>query len=262
MKTLIMGILNYTPDSFSDGGKFFTHDSAAQHAVDMQQQGADIIDVGCNSTRPGSRILSEEEELNRLKEVLPAVLGKVDAPVSVDTFYPGCAEYALECGAQIINDVSGKYNKEIADLVKASNAKYAVTHNPCGADKTAEYPDGVVKSVRYFFENCISLAKETGILPENLWLDPGFGFGKSRDNNYILLANISKIKIEGYPLLVGVSRKRFIREGKPEDADFATGAANALAVLGGADIIRVHNVPAGVEAVRVAQETVRGLGNG
>ncbi|MBR6701955.1 MAG: dihydropteroate synthase [Clostridia bacterium] len=262
METLIMGILNYTPDSFSDGGKYFTPSLAAERAREMQEQGADITDVGCNSTRPGSEILGEAEELARLKKVLPAVKEAAHVPVSVDTFYPECARFALENGAEIINDVSGEFNRDIAALVKEAGAKYIVTHNPCGADATAEYPGGVVNAVREFFEECIVFSNEAGIPGGNLWLDPGFGFGKSREENFELLANLSALKIPGYPLLAGISRKRFIRDGKPESADFATDAANTVAGLGGADIIRVHNVPAAVEIRRVAQETVRGKRNG
>lgn len=262
MKTLIMGILNYTPDSFSDGGKYFTPLLAVEHAKEMQNLGADIIDIGCNSTRPGSEILGEAEELARLKEALPAIKNEVSVPVSVDTFYPECARFALVNGAEIINDVSGEFNKETAELVKAAGAKYAVMHNPCGADKVADYPEGVVKAVREFFEKSILLANEMGIAPGDLWLDPGFGFGKSKEQNYELLANLSKLKIQGFPLLVGASRKRFIRTGKAGDADFATCAANTLAILSGADIIRVHNVSAAVEIRRVSQETIRGQRNG
>ncbi len=262
MKTLIMGILNYTPDSFSDGGLYFTPDLAAEHAAEMQKQGADIIDIGCNSTRPGSESLSEADELVRLKEVLSAVKNAVSVPVSVDTFYTECARYALENGAEIINDVSGRFNKEIAALVKAAEAKYIVMHNPCGADDSADYPEGVVKHVRSFFEECISGADKAGIAPSDLWLDPGFGFGKSREDNYELLANLEELKISGHPLLIGISRKRFIREGSPAESDYATCAANTAAILGGADIIRVHNVPAAVEVRRVAESAMKGEGNG
>ena len=262
MKTLIMGILNYTPDSFSDGGMYYTPELASKHAAEMQEQGADIIDIGCNSTRPGSGILGEAEELMRLKEVLPAVRDAVKVPLSVDTFYTECARYALENGAQIINDVGGKFNKKTAALVKAADAKYIVMHNPCGADKIADYPGGAVKAVREFFESCISLSKESGLSPENLWLDPGFGFGKSREDNFELLANLEKLKFEGFPILIGISRKRFIRQGSPAESDLATSAANTVAILGGADIIRVHNVSAAVEVRRVADATMKGKENG
>ena len=262
MKTRIMGILNYTPDSFSDGGLFFTLELAAKHAAEMQEKGADIIDIGCNSTRPGSRIITQEEEIERLREVLPAVKNAVSLPISVDTFYPECARYALKNGAGIINDVSGEFNTEIAACVKNSGGSYVVMHNPCGADEVADYPEGVVKAVREFFENCISLSEKSGISSDNLWLDPGFGFGKSGEDNFELLTNLEKLRFEGFPMLIGISRKRFIRQGSPAESDFATSAANTVAILGGADIIRVHNVPAAVEVRRVAEASIKGKENG
>lgn len=261
-KTYIMGILNYTPDSFSDGGLHNTPELAAGYAMLMQQQGADIIDVGCNSTRPGSSILSREGELLRLKEAMAALKGKISVPVSVDTFYSECADYAMSCGASIINDVSGKFNDEIAEIVKEHGGFYSVTHNPCGADKAVKYPNGVVAAVKEFFEYCIQRAEQTGFDKTKLWLDPGFGFGKEIKDNYELLENLSKLKIEGFPILVGMSRKRFVRSGYASKSDFATSAANTIAVCGGADIVRVHNVAAAVEMRRVADELFRKGSNG
>ena len=247
----IMGILNYTPDSFSDGGKYFDPALAAEHAADMVNQGADIIDIGCNSTGPGIKIISYEEELERLESVLPAVIDSVEVPVSVDTFYAECAEYSLKNGAKIINDVSGIFNTRIAGLVMQYDADYIVMHNCGGADKTGNYPDGVVSAVNSFFDYCIGESIKIGMPSERLILDPGFGFGKSHEDNYILLKNIGDIKHKGFRLLAGISRKRFIREGSPENADFATCAADTYAVLSGADIIRVHNVFAASELRRV-----------
>ena len=257
----IMGILNYTPDSFSDGGKYFSPELAEKRAFEMVSQGADIIDVGCNSTRPGSEILTQEEELERLKAVLPVITSAVDAPVSVDTFYPGCALYSLENGATVINDVSGDYNEEIAEYVRKYGASYVVTHNPCGADEIKEYPDGVISDISLFFDDCIAKAAVTGIKPENLILDPGFGFGKSRDDNYKILKNLSSIKKDGFRLLAGISRKRFIRIHSASESDYATCAADLWAMLCGADIIRVHNVFAAAETRRVIN-TIRGNSDG
>lgn len=256
-KTYIMGILNYTPDSFSDGGEHNTPESASECAMLMEQQGADIIDIGCNSTRPGANILSAEDELIRLKDAMKAVTGKVSLPISVDTFYPECAEYALKNGAVIINDVSGTFNKEIAALVKEYKGAYVVTHNPNGADGVADYPDGVAVSVRGFFMDCIEKANECGLNKEQLCLDPGFGFGKSEKDNYELLENLSWAKFQGYACLVGVSRKRFINKCGKEEIDYATTAADTLAIAGGADIIRVHNVAAASASAKVADAIYR-----
>lgn len=256
-KTYIMGILNYTPDSFSDGGMYNTPDKALEHSLSMEEQGADIIDIGCNSTRPGGTVLTQEEEMARLKEVLPAVCGRVSVPVSVDTFYPACAEYALKSGADIINDVGGSFNVEIAALVKQYGGAYIVSHNPCGADNTVSYPDGVATAVRSFFMDCISKSAECGLKKEQLCLDPGFGFGKTEKDNYELLDNLNWTKFQGYALLAALSRKRFIRKCDASLADYATSAADTLAVAGGADIIRVHNVSAAVAAAKVADAIYR-----
>ena len=262
MKTLIMGILNYTPDSFSDGGLYNTPDLAAERAVEIESLGADIIDIGCNSTRPGADILSGDEELKRLVPALRSVIGKVSIPVSVDTFYPECAAEAFRQGAEIINDVSGEFNPEIAALAVKHSGKYIVTHNPGGADFTAEYPRGVTASVREFFEGCVIKAEKCGLDRSSLILDPGFGFGKSESDNYELLSNLSLVKIEGYALLAALSRKRFIRSCPPARSDWATSAANALAIINGADMIRVHNVEAAVQSAAVADKIRKGRENG
>lgn len=247
----IMGILNYTPDSFSDGGNYYNPVLAVNHVSEMVNQGADIIDVGCNSTGPGISIITCKEELERLKNVLPAVIESVDIPVSVDTFYYECAEYSLENGAIIINDVSGNFNADIARLAMQYGAEYIVMHNCGGADKTGNYSDGVVSAVNSFFDYCINESIKTGMPSDSLILDPGFGFAKSPEDNYLLLKNLDKIKHPGFRLLVGISRKRFIRDGSPDNADFATCAADSYAMLYGADIIRVHNVFAAAETRRV-----------
>ena len=259
-KTYVMGILNYTPDSFSDGGSYFSPDRALERAAEIEKQGADIIDIGANSTRPGAEILSEEQELARLREVLECLKGKVSLPVSVDTFYPACAQYALENGAVIINDVSGKFNEETARLVKAKKAAYIVTHNPCGADKEEPYPLGAPTAVRQFFLDCLEKASDTGLGFSHLCLDPGFGFGKSREDDCEILRDMRMLKFSGIALLAGLSRKRFTSpyEGSsPDGRDITTSVANALAIAGGADIIRVHNVPFGVETAAFADRIIR-----
>lgn len=248
-----MGILNYTPDSFSDGGKYNTPRKALEHLAQMISEGADIIDLGCNSTRPGAEIRTAEDELARIREILPLILRETDKPVSVDTFYPLCAEYCLEKGAAVINDVSGAFNTETAELVKKYGAGYVVTHNPGGADMQAEYPQGVLSHVEAFFEECSGKAGQIGFSEENLCFDPGFGFGKSADDNYALLADLDRLTA-GRTVLAGVSRKRFVSRDN-SDRDSATCAANARAIIAGADIIRVHDVRAAY-AVRSVAESI------
>ncbi len=261
-KTYIMGILNYTPDSFSDGGMYNTPEKALGHALEMQALGADIIDLGANSTRPNAQVLSADEEKKRLVPALEALKGKLSVPVSVDTFYPECALTALEYGALIINDVSGKFNREIAENAKKYGAGYIVTHNPCSAEQSAEYKDGVVQSVRSFFLSCIELAAECGLPLEQLCLDIGFGFGKSREDDIRLLSELEWLKFKDIALLAGASRKRFIGVyGKEENAskrDFGTVAAHTAAIAGGADIIRVHDVYSAVQGAGIADAVYRG----
>ncbi len=259
-KTYVMAILNYTPDSFSDGGKFNTPETALQKAVDAEKQGADILDIGAQSTRPGSETLTHAEELKRLEEVFSAIKGRVSVPVSVDTFYPECAEFALENGAVIINDVSGKMNEDMVRLAKKYGAGYIVTHNPSSASEQAEYPDGALIAVRSFFLECLEKAHALDLNRSSLCLDPGFGFGKSRENDYEILKGLNLLKFTGTALLAGVSRKRMTDPDglfAPEERELETTAANTLAIAGGADIIRVHNVPNAVRAAAFADRALR-----
>lgn len=260
-RTYVMGILNYTPDSFSDGGLYFTPEKALAHAIEMQEQGADIIDIGANSTRPDAKILGAQEEKERIIPVLEAICGKVTAAVSVDTFYPVCAEAALMAGADIINDVSGVFNHETARLAAKYGAGYVVMHNPCGSAEVSEYPDGVVADLRKFFVDALELAAKFGLPREQLCLDPGFGFGKSYEDNLEIIRNLQWLKFKGVALLAAGSRKRFIGrasgEENPAMRDAGTVAVHTAAIAGGADIIRVHDVFSGVQAARVADEIYR-----
>ncbi len=260
-RTYVMGILNYTPDSFSDGGLYFTPEKALAHAIEMQEQGADIIDIGANSTRPDAKILGAQEEKERIIPVLEAICGKVTAAGSVDTFYPACAEAALMAGADIINDVSGVFNHETARLAAKYGAGYVVMHNPCGSAEVSEYPDGVVADLRKFFVDALELAAKFGLPREQLCLDPGFGFGKSYEDNLEIIRNLQWLKFKGVALLAAGSRKRFIGrasgEENPAMRDAGTVAVHTAAIAGGADIIRVHDVFSGVQAARVADEIYR-----
>ncbi len=260
-RTYVMGILNYTPDSFSDGGVYFSPEKAASHAAEMQSQGADIIDIGANSTRPGAVILSAQEEAERLFPVVEEICSNLSVAVSVDTFYPQCAKAALEAGADIINDVSGVFNPEIAVLCKEYGAGYIVMHNPCGSAEKVEYGNGVVNDVRQFFIDSLTLAGECTLPKNQLCLDAGFGFGKGYEDNLALLRDMQWLKFKGVALLAAASRKRFIGTAsgveKSPERDYGTVAAHTAAIAGGADIIRVHNVSAAVQAARVADAVYR-----
>lgn len=265
-RTYIMGVLNYTPDSFSDGGLYNTPEAALKHALLMQEQGADIIDVGANSTRPDAVILSAKEERERIAPVLETLCRSLDVAVSADTFYPSCAKAALEAGVSIINDVSGVFNPEIAALCKEYGAGYIVMHNPCGSAQTAEYPGGVVNAVRSFFLDSLTLAAQSGLDKSHLCLDMGLGFGKKYEDNLELLRETQWLKFKGVALLAAGSRKRFVgRASGIEDSaqrDYGTVAAHTAAIAGGADIIRVHNVSAALQGARVADAIYRGKTNG
>ena len=260
-KTYVMGILNCTPDSFSDGGLYNSPEAAVNHAIRMQSEGADIIDIGANSTRPDAIILSGEDEKKRLMPILEVVRKAVDVAISVDTFYPVCAGAALEAGADIINDISGVFNSDMAELAKKYGAGYVVTHNPCGAGVTAEYPDGAVSEIRRFFDDSIRLAEECGLPMSSLCLDPGLGFIKAYKDNLEILRYADRLKSSGVALLFAGSRKRFIGTASGvEDSrlrDWGTVAAHTAAIAGGADIIRVHDVAAAVQGARVADAIYR-----
>ena len=260
-RTYVMGILNYTPDSFSDGGMYNTPEKALEHALEMQSQGADIIDIGANSTRPDAVILSAKEEKERLVQVIGSLKGKINAAISVDTFYPECAEAALESGAVIINDVSGVFNEEMAALAVKYGAGYVVMHNPCGSAAVAEYEQGIVEEVRKFFLDALTLASKCGLPKSRLCLDMGFGFGKSYENNLELLRDMEWLKFKGVALLAAASRKRFIGTASGEKScamrDAGTVAAHTAAIAGGADIIRAHDVFSAVQGARVADAIYR-----
>ena len=263
-KTYIMGVLNYTPDSFSDGGKFNSPDEALAHALRMQELGADIIDLGANSTGPGATFLTAAEELERISPALEILKNKLSIPLSVDTFYPSVAKAALEAGAGIINDVSGEFNTDMAALAKEYGAGYVVMHNPCSADTVMEYPDGVISHIRSSFLDALKLAAECGLPKEQLCFDVGLGFSKSYEDNIEIMRNLEWLKFKGMPMLVAASRKRFIGIASGEEnsalRDPGTVAAHTAAIAAGADIIRVHDVAGAVQGARVADALFRKTG--
>jgi len=242
----LMAILNVTPDSFSDGGKYFSPEAAFTRALELEQQGADILDIGAQSTKPGCEMIPPAEELRRLCPVLEGLRGKIKIPISVDTFYPEVAQVALGLGASIINDVSGAVTAGMAKAVKSHGASWVLMHNRGGADNEGHYED-VVSELRAALEAMARQALALGIKKERLCLDPGIGFGKSNEDNLRLLANLKQVKVPGLALLVGVSRKR-VTGGNEAD----TLAAQVIAQMGGADILRTHDV---VQARRAANFT-------
>lgn len=262
-RTYIMGILNVTPDSFFDGGQWNSPEKAVEHALKMQEDGADIIDIGAQSTRPGSVLLSEQEELEIIKKYIPAVTSAVNVPVSVDTFYPRVAKYCLENGAKIINDVSSKMDREMALVVKKHNAGWIVMHTGnASASQEADYSKcgGVVNDVLAFFNKAEEIAAEYAISRENICFDMGFGFGKSHFDNLELLRNIDKLKSPERALLTALSCKRLVKNETGADGYdrvFGTLAADTLAIAGGTDFIRVHHVKEACLAAKMTDAVVR-----
>lgn len=262
-RTYIMGILNVTPDSFFDGGQWNSPEKAVEHALKMQEDGADIIDIGAQSTRPGSVFLSEAEELEIIKKYIPAVTSAVNVPVSVDTFYPRVAKYCLENGAKIINDVSSKMDREMALVVKKHNAGWIVMHTGnASASQEADYSKcgGVVNDVLAFFDKAEEIAAEYSISRENICFDMGFGFGKSHFDNLELLRNIDKLKFPERALLTALSCKRLVKNETGADGYdrvFGTLAADTLAIAGGTDFIRVHHVKEACLAAKMTDAVVR-----
>jgi dihydropteroate synthase len=262
-RTLVMGVLNVTPDSFSDGGKFFRLDRAVKAALAMQQVGADLLDIGAESTRPGSTGIAASEELARLLPVLQALRGRLKIPISVDTQKAAVAEIALGAGAQILNDISGlKNDPRLATVAAKFDAPLILMHMR-GTPRTMQkgsFAKDVLKDVIRGLRESIATARSAGVAKSQIILDPGIGFGKGFEQNYELLAKLPQLAGLGYPLLVGTSRKGFLgatlaRDGKPvppEDRIWATAATVAASILNGAHIVRVHDVGEMVQVARVS----------
>jgi len=258
-KVLIMGILNVTPDSFSDGGQFLDPDHAVDRAQKMVAQGADIIDIGGESTRPGAFYVSEEEEIARICPIVEALGKCTDIPLSIDTRKASVAQMALDYGASIVNDVSAlQDDPRMAKVVQASGAGVVLMHRQ-GHSSTmqkAPYYTDVVGEVKMFLAQSIGMAREAGISRDRIILDPGIGFGKISHHNLEILANITEFFELEQPLMIGLSRKAFIGEltEKPVgEREIGNAAAVAIAVWQGAHILRVHDVAAMKDAIRVAQ---------
>ncbi len=252
-RTLVMGILNVTPDSFSDGGRFVDPAAAIAHAEKMAVEGADILDIGAELTRPygGATRVTAEEEMARLKPVLPAVV-KLGLPVSIDTTKANVAAWALDQGAAIVNDVWGlQRDSALAALIAERGVPAIVMHNREAADPELD----IVAEVIAFFARSLDIAQRAGIAREKIVLDPGIGFGKTPEQSIACIARLGEFKRFGLPLLIGASRKRFINSVTPSPPDDRLGgsiASHLEAVKNGAAIVRAHDVAATVQALRVA----------
>ena len=261
-RTIVMGVLNVTPDSFSDGGKFLSVKDAVDGALAMQAAGADILDIGAESTRPGSVEIYAAEELARLLPVLQALRGRLKIPISVDTQKAAVAEIALGAGAEMLNDISGlKRDPRLAEVAARRRVPLVLMHmrgNPRTMQKLP-FAKNVVRDVVAGLRRSIATARRARVPKSQIILDPGIGFGKSYAQNYELLAELPELAKLGYPLLVGTSRKGFLgatlaRKGKslpPEDRIWGTAATVATSILNGAHIVRVHDVAEMAQIARV-----------
>lgn len=257
-RTLIMGILNGTPDSFSDGGRYNTSDTAVAHAKLMIEQGADILDVGVESTRPGHTQISVAEELERMKEVLLPVLECSTVPVSVDTYRAETADFALSQGAHILNDIWGlKYDKDMAAVAAKYDVPVIIMHNQNSTDY-----DDIIDDMKAFFFSSVDLALKEGVKPQNIWLDPGIGFGKDYAQNVEVIQRLGEITVYEYPVLLAPSRKRFIgtilNDIPADQRDEGTVATCITGMIQGVDMVRVHNVGMHKRAITVADVLLRG----
>lgn len=262
-RTCIMGVLNVTPDSFSDGGKYDQPDTAIQHAFALEMAGADLLDIGGESTRPGSEETSASQELDRILPVLEGLRGRLKVPISVDTRRSAVAEIAMREGAQIINDVSGlRSDPRVAEVAAKCGAPLVLMHMR-GEPRTMQrrpFALDVMKDVTRGLRESVARARKAGVEKSRIILDPGIGFGKSYGQNYELIEKLAQLAALGYPLLVGSSRKGFLgatlaRAGKRlplEERIWGTAATVTACILGGAHIVRVHDVAEMVQVARVA----------
>ncbi len=256
---LVMGVLNVTPDSFSDGGRFLDPDRAVQHGVEMASQGAAIIDVGGESARPGSKPISPAEQIHRIVPVIGALAERVDIPISVDTSDVEVARAALLAGASVLNDITALSDERMAELAVQQQVPVVLMHvqgTPATMQAEPHYED-VVAEVRDFLVARCEKAIRLGIPRERLFIDPGIGFGKTLEHNLLLLRHLDSFVATGYRVLVGTSRKGFLGKltgrDKPADRVFGTAATVALCVAAGSSIVRVHDVAEMVDVVNVAR---------
>lgn len=247
-RSKIMGIINLTPDSFSDGGEYNSIESALNQGIQMEKDGAHILDIGAESSRPGHEPVSTEEEIKRLKDPLELILANTTIPVSIDTWKHEVAEFALEKGASIINDIYGlKRDPLLAPVIAKHNAGIIIMHN----NENKEYPEGLLYEIKKSLIESIEIALSAGISKDKIILDPGIGFAKDPEQNIKVMNNLFQLKELGYPLLLGVSRKSVIGSVvnvPPKDRLPGTIASTVLGILQGFDIFRVHDVKENLQA--------------
>lgn len=255
-RVYLMGILNVTPDSFSDGGSFQQMDKALFHAEEMLSQGADILDIGGESTRPGHVQISAAEEIERVTPVVARIKKELDVPVSIDTYKSQVARAALEAGADMVNDIWGlQWDAAMASLVKEFDVPVCLMHNKANT----EYQD-FLPEVLGELQACIALAKQAGIAEDKLIIDPGIGFGKTLEMNLFCMKHLEEFLSLGYPLLLGASRKSMIGkvlELPVTEREEGTIATTVLGVMKGCHFIRVHNVEANKRAIRMTEAILR-----
>jgi dihydropteroate synthase len=256
-RTILMGVLNVTPDSFSDGGKYSDPDRAFARALELEEEGADIVDIGAESTRPGSARISAAEELRRLVPVLKRLKDKLGVPISVDTYKAEVAERAFEHGAEIINDPSGlTFEPQLARTVSNHDGGLVLNHmrgRPETWAKLGPMREPVATIIKDL-EAAVSRARGVGIDKARLVIDPGFGFGKRKEQNSLILDRLGELGALDTPILVGPSRKSFLNHASPTETNYATAAAVAACILRGAHIVRVHDVRGMRAAADVADE--------
>ena len=257
---VVMGVLNVTPDSFSDGGQFFNTDKAIEQGLQMAADGAAIIDVGGESTRPGSAPVSDDEQIERVVPVIKALCKKIDVPISIDTYKLEVAKAALEAGAGMINDITALSDERMAELAAEHDVPVVLMHiqgTPAIMQIEPKYED-VVSDVLEFLLGRAKRAEDAGIDKKKIFIDPGIGFGKTLEHNLLLLRNIDKFVAADYRVLIGTSRKSFIGKltgkEKPGERIFGTAATVALCASAGVSIVRVHDVAEMVDVVKVANK--------
>jgi len=254
---LLMGVLNVTPDSFSDGGQFFDTDRAIEHGLKMAADGAAVIDVGAESTRPGAKPISANEQIKRAIPVIEALVKRVNVTISIDTYNFEVAKAALDAGASMINDITALSDERVGRLAAGNNVPVVLMHmqgTPQTMQKNPQYKDAVMEVLQFLLDRAAK-AQQLGIPKKWIFIDPGIGFGKALEHNLLLLRNIDKFVKSGYRVLAGPSRKRFIGQitGKenPKDRIFGTAAAVAFCAAAGVSILRVHDVTEMVDVTKV-----------
>ena len=253
----IMGILNVTPDSFSDGGKWNNLDNALKHAEQMIEEGASIIDVGGESTRPGHVVISEKEEIERVIPVIKRLKREFDVPVSIDSYKPNVAAAALEAGADLVNDIWGlKHDEKMAELIANAGVPCCLMHNRHNTDYV-----NFITDMKNDLRETISIAQKAGISKDKIILDPGVGFGKTYENNLTAINHLEELRELGYPILLATSRKSVIGLTLDLPADKrieGTIATSVMGVLKGASFVRVHDVKENLRAIRMTEAILRG----